>query len=412
MKELFRLVMCAILLSLLPGCREASTPEPMKQVTASTVPVPIPEKKKIVGGGCDGCEIMYVGMPSDIQSVDTSAGWFEKGKRLVVSGTVYKMDSKTPAPNVIIYYWQTDAKGYYSPKEGLDQQAIRHGHIRGWVKSDQQGHYAIYTIRPAPYPDRNLPAHIHLSIKEPDIDNEYYVDELVFEDDPFLTEEKKDALENRGGSGILKISNKKNGMTSVHDIILGMNIPDYPAASHSSSSSGLEIGEDDPSFTPYHAFGPDKGTWTCPLCKYGGYHGILYFVGNHPDWSDIRKWVVFLEQESVSRPDYLKAFFVYGNENDFNAEARAKELEDLGNELDIQNVALTFVPSMTDTATEVFFNKINPDVGNTFIIYQQGEIVDKYVDIAANADNFNRIVSTIDKPTMTEILNVKAPSHQ
>ena len=32
------------------------------------------DKKKLVGGGCDGCELMYVGMPKNIKAIDTSAG--------------------------------------------------------------------------------------------------------------------------------------------------------------------------------------------------------------------------------------------------------------------------------------------------------------------------------------------------
>ena len=65
---------------------------------------------KLVGGGCDGCELMYVGMPSDILSIDTSSGWYAVGQKLLVTGTVFKLDGKTKAPDVVIYYWQTDDK--------------------------------------------------------------------------------------------------------------------------------------------------------------------------------------------------------------------------------------------------------------------------------------------------------------
>lgn len=184
--------------------------------------------KKQVGGGCDGCELMYVGMPASIPSIDTSAGWNESGQKLYVSGTVYQLDGKTPAPNVVIYFWQTDNTGHYSPKEGMDQQAKRHGHIRGWLKSDENGKYALYTIRPSPYPKNDMPAHIHLAIKEPNIADEYYIDELVFDDDILLTEEKRTAIENRGGSGILRIMMDKNRQLATRDIILGRNIPNYP----------------------------------------------------------------------------------------------------------------------------------------------------------------------------------------
>ena len=102
---------------------------------------------------------------------------------------------------------------------------------------------------------------------------------------------------------------------------------------------------------------------------------------------------------------------LYGNETYYTEPSMIKELEDIGNELDIKNVALTFVPSLTDTTTEVFFNKINPDVENTFIVYQQGEIIDKYVNLPPTPDNYKRIVSSVEN-TMKEFLNIKAPRHQ
>lgn len=192
-----------------------------------SVPITPTEKSTLVGGGCDGCELMYVGMPTDIFSVDTSSGWNEIGQKLLVKGNVFKLDGKTPAPNVIIYYWQTDDNGYYTPKNGMDEKAKRHGHIRGWVKTDENGKYAIYTIKPASYPNEDMPAHIHISIKEPNIPNEYYINEFVFEDDKLLTPEKRKILENRGGSGILSIQNSDGLQIAVHNIILGLNIPNY-----------------------------------------------------------------------------------------------------------------------------------------------------------------------------------------
>lgn len=355
------------------------------------------KSEKIVGGGCDGCEIMFVGMPANIKSSDTSAGWREKGQKLLITGTVFKLDGKTPAPNVIIYYWHTDNNGYYSPKIGMDEKAKRHGHLRGWVKSDENGKYSIYTIRPAPYPNESIPAHIHTSVKEPTIDNEYYIDEFVFDDDTLLEGNKRKALENRGGSGILRVLISDDIQIAEHNIILGLNIPNYPETRKNGIQSGLEIGEDNPSFIPYHAFGPDKGTRTCPVCKYGRFHGIVYFVANNPNWDEIKKWLIFLEQESVIRSKYLKAYFVYGNEKSYNKNKRQAELEKIGTELNLQNVALTFVPSMTDAESEVYLNKINPNVENTFVIYRHRTIIDKYIDLKPTEINFKIIRATLDK---------------
>ncbi|MEO8413245.1 MAG: hypothetical protein ABI472_06280 [Ginsengibacter sp.] len=354
------------------------------------------EKPGIVGGPFENGEFMYIGMPENIKSVDTSAGWTQKGQQLLITGTIYKLDGKTPAPNVILYYYHTDINGVYAGKQGLDPRVVRHGYIRGWVKSDINGKYSIYTVRPAPYPNRNIEAHIHPSIKEPNIDKEYYIDEFVFDDDKLLTGEKRKKLPNRGGSGILRVFKKGDLQIAEHNIILGLNIPNYPETLKVEKQSGLQIGEDQPSFTPFHAFGPDKGSRACPVCKYGRYHGIVYFVGNNPNWEDIKKWFTFLEQQSVARSKYLKAYFVYGNSNDYSKDKRQKELERIGVELNLKNIALTFVPSFSDTESDANLNKINQSVENTFIIYRNRTIIDKFININPTERNFRLLAKVLD----------------
>jgi protocatechuate 3,4-dioxygenase, beta subunit len=186
------------------------------------------EEPTLVGGGCDGCEFMYLGMPDNINPVDTSQGWKEGVEKMFISGTVYQPDGRTPAENVIIYYWHTDNKGLYAEGSGMDQRAKDHGYLRGWIKTDEGGRYAIYTMKPAPYPSKTLPAHIHFSIKEPDVPNEYYIDDINFTDDPILSNYlKKYPAEDRGGSGIVSISREDAVQRVKRDIVLGLNIPAY-----------------------------------------------------------------------------------------------------------------------------------------------------------------------------------------
>ena len=168
-----------------------------------------------------------------------------------------------------------------------------------------------------------------------------------------------------------------------------MNIPNYPKKSYSSINSGLAIGEDQPSFIPFHAHGPDKGSRACPVCKYGRYHGVMYFVGKDPDWTEIEAWLNFLETEAEKRKQYLKTYFIYGNSKDFNAGTVRKKLENLGEKLQLKNTALTFVPSFDDIESEANLNKINPDVRNTFIIYKHRTIIEKAVNLSQV--NINKI---------------------
>ncbi|SFH20146.1 dioxygenase family protein [Pedobacter insulae] len=367
-------------------------------------------ERKVVGGFCDGCELMYIGIPQNITSIDTSSGWKEYGQQLMVTGKVLKLDGKTPAKNVILYYWQTDTKGYYSPRKDVPEKASRHGHVRGWVKTNADGKYTIYTNRPTAYPDGSEPAHIHISIKEPNIATAYYIDDLVFDDDIILLKKMRNTKpKNRGGSGILRVLQQGSLQIAEHNIILGLNIPNYP--SEKPNLSGLAIGEDSPSFMPFHAWGPDKGSTTCPVCKYGRYHGLLYFVGNLPNWEEIKKWLRFLEQESLSRKQYLKVYFIYGNELHYHKATVQAMLEKIGKELGLTQLALTFVPSFADTKSEAHLNKINPDVSNTFVMYKHRKIVAKFVDLKPNQHNFELISRTLNATKGNYFNLFELPNH-
>ena len=342
-------------------------------------------------------------MPANLSSIDTSPGWTQDGQKILITGIVYKRDGKTPASNVILYYYQTDIHGVYATKPGeplnmpKNKLGQTHGYIRGWVKTGTLGQYAIKTVMPGTYPSRNEPAHIHLSVKEENMKAPYYLDDFVFDNDPLMTSERRSQMENRGGSGVIRFVEKDGLWVGERNLILGLNIPNYPKKITPKVESGKNIGEDLNSFTPYHSFGPDKGTKTCPICKYGWYHGILYFVGNDPDWKAIKRWLTFLDHESQRREKYLKAYFIYGNEKNYSIEKRSADLEQLGNELQLKNVALTFVPSFFDRSSEIYLNKINPNIKNTFIIYRRSNIIGKYTNLEPTEENFAKIQQHLDQ---------------
>ena len=148
------------------------------------------------------------------------------GPRIRISGIVYERDGKTPAKDVIIYVYHTDQTGHYTPGSNAKGWEKRNGRIRGWMKTDKNGFYSFYTLKPAPYPNAKIPAHIHIVIKEPDT-NEYYIDEYLFEGDLNLTASEKQKQEKRGGSGIISLENKNGMQSGKRNIILGFNIPGY-----------------------------------------------------------------------------------------------------------------------------------------------------------------------------------------
>jgi protocatechuate 3,4-dioxygenase, beta subunit len=187
----------------------------------------VPQQK--VGGQCEGCEAIHESpVPfAQLSWQDSLPDFSEAGPKLIVSGTVFKKDGRTPAPNVVVYAYHTNQQGIYPQKGAEEGWGRRHGYLRGWVKTNAKGEYRFYTLRPASYPNSANPAHIHFTIKEPAL-NEYWIDEVQFDDDPLLTPELRRPQENRGGNGIVS-SVLKDGVAWVkRDIVLGKNIPGYP----------------------------------------------------------------------------------------------------------------------------------------------------------------------------------------
>jgi len=172
---------------------------------------------------CEDCEMMLEGMPAEIQSSTLLSPVGEPGEPLKIDGIIYKPDGKTPAPGIILYVYHTDATGRYTP--GKDQKdARRHGHLRGWVKSDANGRYSFTTIRPASYPNRQDPQHIHPIIREPD-GIYYWIDEFLFDDDPKLPARERERQKPRGGSGILHLTKDASGTwIGKRNITLRLNV--------------------------------------------------------------------------------------------------------------------------------------------------------------------------------------------
>lgn len=184
------------------------------------------QNRRDIGGGCEDCDLMFAGMPSGIGWDTQLSPGREEGEPMVITGTIFRIDGKTPASGVILYVYHTDMGGEYSPAPG-QKDARRHGHLRGWVKTDAQGRYRLSTIRPGSYPQGRNPQHIHPIIYEAD-KAYYWIDEFLFDDDPFLTEKERNAQPGRGGKGIITLAKDANGVwTGTRDIVLGKNVPGY-----------------------------------------------------------------------------------------------------------------------------------------------------------------------------------------
>jgi len=160
-----------IFLSLLSGCADSSQPPSLPD--------------------CVWCGAQDA--PDVLASTMRIASQEEPGTRLHLSGILVDK-SNQPIAGALIYAYHTDATGTYRKEGNETSNGNRHGTLRGWLKTGNDGTFTIDTIQPAPYPDHTEPAHIHITVK-PKGQPEIPVHPLWFKGDPRLTQEMEEAIQ-------------------------------------------------------------------------------------------------------------------------------------------------------------------------------------------------------------------------
>ncbi len=187
------------------------------------------EQEPIIGGPTEDGEAVFVGLPEKPASRSRIAPADEPGEPMRIEGVVRDQQGRSVA-GVIIYAYHTNKGGRYPRHSNTrDTSAARHGRLRGWAASDAEGRYAFETIRPGGYPFSRDPEHVHMHVIEPGRCT-YYIDDILFDDDPRLTPEKRQRLlRGRGGNGLAAPAKDAAGRWLVRrDIVLGTNVPGYP----------------------------------------------------------------------------------------------------------------------------------------------------------------------------------------
>jgi len=140
----------------------------------------------------------------------------EAGERMIISGTVFGPDSKTPFQGVQILVYHTDTKGYYAK----GSNSPRNARLKGSMITNAEGKYEFESIKPGPYPSGGIPAHVHYAVIQDSVVVQRF--ELLFEGDPNLTEDMKKRGTVEGGMvAVRKLEKDENGIwRGEYDLIL------------------------------------------------------------------------------------------------------------------------------------------------------------------------------------------------
>jgi protocatechuate 3,4-dioxygenase beta subunit len=141
----------------------------------------------------------------------------DRDEPMIITGTVFQADGKTPARGVLIYFYHTDSEGYYGRGNGEP----KHGHFQGWILTDARGRYEFSSIKPAIYPVRKFAAHVHMTITGKNF-REDWIDAILFEGDRLISAAEREQAGKRGGfNPILTLEKGADGvLRGVRDIQL------------------------------------------------------------------------------------------------------------------------------------------------------------------------------------------------
>ena len=126
--------------------------------------------------------------PDDVSWKTVLSKKSDQDEPMIISGTIFQPDGKTPAPNILIYFYHTDSDGFYGRRG-----EVRDGHFRGWLLTGANGKYEFCSIKPAPYPNRTEAAHVHMTLTGKNF-TEDSINTILFEGDKFVKEQERNSV--------------------------------------------------------------------------------------------------------------------------------------------------------------------------------------------------------------------------
>lgn len=157
------------------------------------------------------------------------------------------------------------------------------------------------------------------------------------------------------------------------------------------TNSGLNVGEAVTPFHPKHITGPDKGTTTCPPCKYGAVPAVQAWVSpsEKPETVLALAKTLSANVETYKAAD-LKGFMIMltmcaGCEGKAAKFAEKAKLENIG----IATLAFE------NEAVKNYKVSLDKDVKNTVIVYKNKKVAAKFVNLTDSKEDLAKLEAAI-----------------
>lgn len=169
--------------ALTPGYKTSVLRSPQKALLA------LPNSISEITGPVFGHDMLGE-LDADLIHNFANSGESALGERIIVHGTIRDERGKS-VPGVLLEFWQANAAGRYRhKKDGYMAPLDANFGGCGRTITDEDGNYALHTVRPGPYPWPNgpndwRPAHIHFSLFGAGF-AQRLITQMYFEGDPLI----------------------------------------------------------------------------------------------------------------------------------------------------------------------------------------------------------------------------------
>jgi protocatechuate 3,4-dioxygenase beta subunit len=170
------------------------------------------------------------------------------------------------------------------------------------------------------------------------------------------------------------------------------------ATTAGNAKSGLNVGEMVTPFHPTHVSGPDKGTDTCPPCKYGARPAVQVW-SNHDSEENSAKLAAFLSEEVEELEDAgFKGFMIMLTNCDKCVD-KSKALGATAEKKGWKNIGVAHLAIDTDYVKNYKVNT-SADVKNTVFVYKNRKVVAKFVNLKADKAGLAKLDQAIHAVTV------------
>jgi protocatechuate 3,4-dioxygenase beta subunit len=155
------------------------------------------------------------------------------------------------------------------------------------------------------------------------------------------------------------------------------------------ANSGLGLGESVTPFHPTHITGPDKGTDTCPPCKYGAIPAVQVWV-NGDSMENVSKIAGVLNKNAVGNSKF-KGFVIFVSKS---KDTTAKLIQNVATKTGFNAIGMAVI----DPGNEAIENyKINLDseIKNTVFVYKNKKVMAKFVNLEASDKGLSELGDAI-----------------